>query len=93
MTDKQKEEKQAQSLGFMYAPPPGFIQQKEGNILHLLDSITHTLPATDVHPNPEDPQRPLKLEEKFEFLKNAPRVGTYTQDLPVHHRPLGIEVR
>ena len=41
----------------------------------------------------QEPPAKLKLEEKFEFLKNAPRAGSYTQDIQVHHRPLGIEVR
>lgn len=34
-----------------------------------------------------------KKEEKFDFLKNAPTEGTYTENIKVKHKPFGIEVR
>jgi len=69
--------KAQREMSFMYAPPPGFKKEM-----------------------PEDEQDELKKKsraeedvEKFPFLKDAPVQGQYTDNIQVHHKPFGIELR
>jgi len=64
-------------MSFMYAPPPGF--KKEQPEGDQDDSKKKTRAEEDV--------------EKFPFLKDAPVQGGYTDNLQVHHKPFGIELR
>ena len=79
LRDKKKGQ-EGKPLGFLYAPPPGYVPPEKRE--------------KEKEEGQKDKQpAKLKLEEKFGFLKNAPREGSYASDLPVHHRPLGIEIR
>jgi len=95
LKDKKGKE-EGKPLGFLYAPPPGYKPPGMYNLsiaLSLTASSEKQEQEEQQEKQNQEPPAKLKLEEKFEFLKNAPRAGSYTQDIQVHHRPLGIEVR
>jgi len=42
---------------------------------------------------PAKPGTSLSLQQKFEFLRNAPTQGEYTENVRVQHKPLGKAIR
>ncbi|KAL6065301.1 putative CBF1 interacting corepressor CIR [Balamuthia mandrillaris] len=79
-------------LSFLYATPPGYKPpSEEKKEQEQKDNSTERQKGKDKRTQKKEP--PPKLEDKFDFLKNAPTTGSYTKDIKVHHRPLGKEVR
>lgn len=73
------------SLSFMYAPPPGFLESNRRNREEEAKKLEDLKNKNKVDEK--------KLEDKFSFLKNAPIVAEYAKNVRVTHKPLGIEVR
>jgi len=86
---EEKEKLKAQfSVGFMYQPPPGY--KKENEIKKEEDEENQLLPQP---PPGEQFKKGEHMDQKFDFLKNAPVEGQYTGSIRVTHKPFGIELR
>ena len=67
----------APSLSFMYALPPG-----------LAEAQAKKKPVPT-----EEQTRAERDAERFPLLANAPTRGEYTTDIPVNHKPFGVELK
>ena len=96
------------SVNFLYMPPPGLKsalekeekerKEKEAQQASNLQQASSSASAPAVtssrfQSKKKVPLRDIPLEERFPFLKNAPTQGTFTENVPIKHKPFGIEIR
>ena len=95
------------STSFMYQLPPGLREAQEKQKSQAAAAAAQrreaaadaaAAAAAAAAPAQGDAEAPPQTRadrdaERFAILKHAPRAGSYTTDIAVHHRPFGVSLR